>query len=474
MPLTSARFTASALLLGSSLLGSAPFGGVLFGVLFGAVPAHAQQAEVPRDRTPAAIMSFRGADWLERPERAEEEMPERVVETLDLQPGDVVADIGAGSGYFTRRMAPLVAPGGTIYAVDVQREMLDILMESVEAEGLTGIEPVLGEADDPKLPAGAVDWMLMVDVYHELEDPEAMLERMREALSPTGRVALLEYRAEDGTGDHIRADHRMSVRQVLAEWEASGFELVELHEFLPGQHLFVLRPEGGVGGGGGGAGVGGGAAGAGGRPPLADYDLLEGVRSGVLEVTASGTGGDAVTLSIRRTRPEPMVVTLPAGAYFEAAGAAGAAADMVARRDGYVVLREDGAHSWRIEARKAQREAPAPGAGSLLVASASEEHAALRDVMWLFQNADVYPAVAPTVEQIAVWIVTEDAGWESLSAHARSTSVHAANAVALAVAYVNGAGVNVRRNRIWGERDVFVPEITDQGLRRAFEALETN
>ena len=435
--------------------------GLLLGLpLLGSAPAHAQQQGTLRDRTPADVMSFRGADWLERPQRAAEEMPERVVETMGLEPGDVVADLGAGSGYFTRRMAPLVAPGGTVYAVDVQREMLDILMESVEAEGLTGIEPVLGEPDDPRLPAGEVDWILMVDVYHELEDPEAMLARMRESLSPTGRVALLEYRVEDGTGDHIRADHRMSVRQVLAEWEANGFELVELHEFLPSQHLFVLRPA---------------ASGSRASPrALADYDLLEAMSAGVVEVTATGTGGDAVTLSIRRTRPEPMVVTLPAGAYFEATGAAGAAADMIARRDGVIVLREDGARSWRIDARRAQSEAPAPSAGSLLVASAPAEQAALRDVMWLFQNADVYPAVAPTVEQLAVWIVTEDAGWDGLSAHARSTSVHAANSVALAVAYVNGAGVDVRRKRIWGDREDFVPAITDQVLRSAFEALEAN
>jgi predicted methyltransferase len=443
MRVTSARFIA----LGLLLLGSAH--------------AHAQEREAPRDRAPAPIMSFRGADWLERPERAAEEMPERVVGTLGLRPGDVVADMGAGSGYFTRRMAPLVAPGGIVYAVDVQREMLDILMESVEAEGLTGVEPVLGEAADPRLPRGVVDWILMVDVYHEFADPEPMLARMRESLSPTGRVALLEYRAEDGSGDHIRADHRMSVRQVLAEWEAAGFELDELHEFLPSQHFFVLRAARSE------------RAGAGSRP-LAHHDLLEGMRAGVVEVAATGTGGDTVTLSIRRTRPEPMVVTLPAGAYFDAAGAAGAAADMIARRDGMIVLREDGARAWRIEARRAQREAQPPGAGSLLVASAPEEHAPLRDVMWLFQNADVYPAVAPTVEQLAVWIVTEDAGWEDLAAHARSTSVHAANAVALAVAYVNGAGVDVRRKRIWGDRDQFVPAITDQGLRRAFEALEAN
>ena len=435
---------------------------VLLGLLlWGSVgaAAHAQnRAPAPRPRTPASVMSFRGAEWLERPQRVAEEMPEGVLETMRLAPGDVVADLGAGSGYFTRRMAPLVAPSGTVFAVDVQPEMLEMLVENAEADGLTGIVPVLGDADDPKLPAGEIDWILLVDVYHELADPGAMLARMSESLAPTGRVALVEYRVEDGSGDHIRAEHRMSVRQVVAEWEAAGFRLVELHEFLPSQHLFVLRREGGAG-----PAV---------QPVLAHYDLADALRDGRVEVTAAGTGDDAVTLAIRRTGREAMVVTLPAGATFEASGEAG---DMIARRDGFALLGEDGAQTWRVPARRAHHEAArVPGPADRLEVRVDGEGSQVRDLMWLFQGVDVNPAVAPTVEQIAVWIVTDDLGWDPLSAHARASSVHAANAVALAAAYVNGAGIDIRQKRIWAERERFVPALTDDGLKRIFAELEGN
>jgi predicted methyltransferase len=423
-------------------------------------PAGAQEpASAIRARSPAAVMSFRGADWLERPERVSEERPTEVLEVMELEPGDVVADLGAGSGYFTRRIARLVAPGGTVFAVDVQNEMLDLLMESVEEEGLEGVVPVLGAEDDPYLPAGQVDWILLVDVYHEFSQPEPMLARMREALAPGGRVALLEYRAEDSTGEHIRAEHRMSARQVLAEWEAGGFELIELHEFLPSQHLFVF-------GGANAEGVpAGGAPGT-----LPHYDLLQAMRAGVVEVSAVGGGGDALSVTIRRTRPEDMIVTLPAGASFEAAGTA---SDMVARRDGMIVLREDAPRSWELVARRVEQGSPAPATGDPLElrADAGPEVA---DLMWLLQGSDVYPAVAPTIEQIALWIVTEDLGWEALSAHAQAMSVHAANAVALASAYVSGSGVDIKTKRIWRERESFVPQISDQGLRSIFETLEAN
>jgi predicted methyltransferase len=433
---------------------------VLLGLLLwaglGTVQAQSS-ATAPRARTPAGVMSFRGAEWLERPQRLTEEMPGEVIEVMRLAPGDVVADLGAGSGYFSRRMAPRVTPGGTVFAVDVQPEMLEMLVESAEADGLTGIVPVLGEADDPKLPAGAIDWVLMVDVYHELANPTAMLARIREALAPTGRVALVEYRAEDGSGDHIRAEHRMSVRQVLAEWEAAGFRLVELHEFLPSQHLFVLRREGGAG-----PAV---------QPVIAHYDLAEAIQAGRVEASVTGTEDDAANVTIRRTRPEAMVVTLPAGATFEASGESG---DLIARRDAFVLLREDGARAWPVPARRARADAPSPGAGERLELRAGDESSEAHDLMWLFQGVDLYPAIAPTVEQIAVWIVADDLGWEGLSAHAQASSVHAANAVALASAYVNRAGIDIKQKRVWSERERFVPAITDEGLKRIFEELEAN
>jgi predicted methyltransferase len=425
--------------------------------------AEAQQPSVAaRPRSPAQVMSFRGADWLERPQRVSEERPDEVLRVMALEPGDVVADVGAGSGYFTRRMARAVAPGGTVFAVDVQNEMLDMLMENITEEGLTGVVPLLSTEDDPLLPPGTVDWILLVDVYHEFAQPVPMLERMRASLAPGGRVALVEYRAEDETGEHIRAEHRMSARQVLAEWEAAGFGLVELHEFLPSQHIFVLAPSGGLPA----AGVVPSTAGA--LPRIPHHDLAYAVRAGLVEISPVGRGSDGLSLSIRRTRPVEMVVTLPAGATFEATGAAG---DMIARRDGMIHLREDGPQTWRLAARKADPAAPAPGPSDRLELRAGARPD-VEGLMWLLQGTDVFPAVAPTVEQIALWIVTADLGWDALSAHAQSTSVHAANAVALASAYVNGSGVDIRTKRIWAERESFVSQISDQGLQRIFAELD--
>ncbi len=192
-------------------------------------------------RRPAAVMGWSGAGWLERADRDEEQRPDEIVRTMGLRDGDVVADLGAGTGYFTRRLAKAVAPSGQVYAVDIQPEMIDLLKRNVEKAGLTNVLPVLGTGDDPKLPKDSVDWILLVDVYHELQQPKAMLARMREALRPGGRVALVEYRLEGTTALHIREAHRMSPKQVLAEWEPAGFRLVKRHEFLPTQHFFVFE-----------------------------------------------------------------------------------------------------------------------------------------------------------------------------------------------------------------------------------------
>jgi len=402
-------------------------------------------------------MSFQGADWLERPQRVREERPEQVLGVMGLQRGDVVADVGAGSGYFARRMAPLVSPPGLVFAVDVQPEMLDMIREGMAEDGITGIMPVLGTADDPKLPAGQVDWILLVDVYHELENPVAMLEKMREALAPRGQVALVEYRVEDGTADHIRAEHRMSVLQVLSEWEAAGFDLVELHELLPSQHLFILRSDE--------------AELAPFDPPaLEHYDLLEATGQGLVEVTASGVDDDDVQLTIRRTTPDRIVVTLPVGTYFEASGAPG---DMIARRDGMILLDESGEETWSIPSRRVQHSETVPSSGDRLQIRSADDRADLRDLAWLFQGLDIFPAIAPTVEQIAIWIIAEDLGWAELSAHAAANNIHNANAVALGAAHVNAIGVDIRQKRIWAERSSFVSSITDEGLKRIFADLES-
>ena len=193
------------------------------------------------DRQLANVMSYRGADWLEREGREEAELPDEVVAKMGLRPGDTVADVGCGTGFFTRRMAVAIRPGGIAYGVDVQPEMLEQLERNAEEAGLDNIEPVLSTDTDPKLPKGQIDWILIVDVYHEMQEPEEMLAALRESLAPDGRVALLEYRLLGETAALIHIDHRMSVEQVLAEWEPAGFELVELYDFLPSQHFFVFK-----------------------------------------------------------------------------------------------------------------------------------------------------------------------------------------------------------------------------------------
>jgi ubiquinone/menaquinone biosynthesis C-methylase UbiE len=188
----------------------------------------------------AAVMGHTGADWLDRAEREEEEAPSRAIALLHLRPGDVVADVGAGSGYMTVRLARAVGPTGRVLAVDVQPEMIERLTARVRAEMLPNVTAILGAADDPKLPAASVDLELMVDVYHELAAPQRMLQHLRAALKPGGRLVLLEYRKED-PGIPIREEHKMSVADAKAEIEPEGFTLAEVNEDLPRQHILIFR-----------------------------------------------------------------------------------------------------------------------------------------------------------------------------------------------------------------------------------------
>ncbi len=208
-----------------------------------APPAARQKPALPdvQPRKPANVLSWRGgADWLEREGRAELEKPEIVIQAMNLRDGQVVADIGAGTGFYSRRLARAVAPTGKVYAEDIQPEMLERLKESAAGEGITNIVPVLGTETDPNLPQREMDWVLLVDVYHEFQDPQPMLAKIRQSLKPNGRVALVEYRAEGDSAAHISAEHRMSVEQVLAEWTPAGFTLEKTIEDLPTQHLFLF------------------------------------------------------------------------------------------------------------------------------------------------------------------------------------------------------------------------------------------
>jgi ubiquinone/menaquinone biosynthesis C-methylase UbiE len=188
----------------------------------------------------AHVMGHQAADWLERPERDEEEHTEKLVEQLKAQPGDVVADIGAGTGYFSRRLAKKVAPNGIVFAVDIQREMLDLLTNSMASAGITNVRPVLGTITDPKLPPNSVDLALMVDVYHEFDHPFEMMQAITRSLKPGGRVAFVEFRGEDPAVP-IKLLHKMTEAQVKKEMSALPLEWVQTIGALPRQHIIVFR-----------------------------------------------------------------------------------------------------------------------------------------------------------------------------------------------------------------------------------------
>jgi len=187
----------------------------------------------------AGVMGYQGRDWLEREERDIEEGPDTALEALDLKPGMTVADIGAGSGYITVRMARLVGETGKVYAEDIQPQMLQLLQRRLQREKVTNVVPVLGGLDDPKLPADTIDLMLLVDVYHEFSEPVKMLAGMRAALKPGGRLVLLEYRKEDPTVP-IRLEHKMTVAEAKMEVEAAGFTLTKVDPRLPRQHILIF------------------------------------------------------------------------------------------------------------------------------------------------------------------------------------------------------------------------------------------
>jgi len=188
----------------------------------------------------AAVMGWQGAAWLEREERDREERTDLLLRALDLKPGMVVADIGAGTGYLSRRMAPAVAPGGKILAVDVQPEMVEMLKASARQEGLTNVQASLGAQDDVMLGSDSVDVAIMVDVYHELAFPYEVLGSIVRALKPDGRVVFVEYREEDPRVP-IKPLHKMSEAQVRREAQVYPLVWERTVNDLPWQHMVIFR-----------------------------------------------------------------------------------------------------------------------------------------------------------------------------------------------------------------------------------------
>jgi ubiquinone/menaquinone biosynthesis C-methylase UbiE len=190
----------------------------------------------------APVMGYQGADWLERSERDEEEAPDVALNVLKIPKGAWVADIGAGSGFITERLSARVGPTGRVFANDVQPQMLQILARRLAQRNITNVTLIQGTIDDPKLEPASVDLAIMVDVYHELSQPQAILKHLRAALKPGGRLVLLEYRKEDPTIP-IKFEHKMSAAEAKMELEAEGFTLTKVDEALPRQHILIFTPK---------------------------------------------------------------------------------------------------------------------------------------------------------------------------------------------------------------------------------------
>jgi ubiquinone/menaquinone biosynthesis C-methylase UbiE len=194
------------------------------------------------DREISGVMGWQGAAWLERDQREREERTDLLLDALALKPGMVIADIGAGTGYLSRRMAPLVMPGGKIIALDVQPEMVEFLHTAVKRSGLSQIEVKLGTVDDIKLPKNSIDLAIMVDVYHELAYPYEVMSSIMQALKPRGRIVFVEYKAEDARVP-IKPLHKMSEAQIKREASIFSLEWERTMSTLPWQHVVIFRKQ---------------------------------------------------------------------------------------------------------------------------------------------------------------------------------------------------------------------------------------
>ncbi len=204
-------------------------------------------AELPPPRTEyygrriARTMHYTGAPWLVRESRNREEEPQKLLDALAVKPGQLICDMGCGNGFYAVKLAQRVGPKGTIFAVDIQPEMLDQLEVRAKRYGVRNIRPTLGTVVDPKLPAGKLDLVLMVDVYHEFSHPETMLRAIRKSLKADGRLVFVEFREEDPDVP-IKPLHKMSKRQIIKEATANGFKLVSQFDELPWQHVMTFVP----------------------------------------------------------------------------------------------------------------------------------------------------------------------------------------------------------------------------------------
>lgn len=216
--------------------------GVCLAAILGLLPGpiRAQSVHPVTGRRIAPVMGLSGADWLDREEREREEQPEKAIAELHLKPGMMIGDVGAGTGFYSIRLAKQIVPGGVVYANDIQPGMLEKLQANAAAQHVTNIVTVLGTDSDPKLPIGKLDLVVLVDVYHEFSRPQRMLDGIRECLKPDGRLVLLEFRKEDPTVP-IRPEHKMSVEEVKAEVTPEGYSFDKVVDTLPWQHIIFFH-----------------------------------------------------------------------------------------------------------------------------------------------------------------------------------------------------------------------------------------
>ena len=219
--------------------------GLLAGAVAAAVPADARRRRAPRAQTrPLHGKLFAPVDLglLEGPDRDLWQLPDEIMDTLGIAEGSVVADIGAGGGWFTIRLARRVGANGIVYAEDIQPQMLEATMRRVAREGLGNVRRVMGTSEDPRLPAGAVDAALIVDTYHEFDNPDALLRNIAKSLKPNGRIGVVDFK-RDGLGPGPALEDRVDPEQVVRDAEAAGLRLVRRETFLPYQFLLVFsRP----------------------------------------------------------------------------------------------------------------------------------------------------------------------------------------------------------------------------------------
>jgi ubiquinone/menaquinone biosynthesis C-methylase UbiE len=210
-------------------------------------PSFDGTGKVYMGREIAQVMGYQGSEWLDRKDRAQEEKPEVLVKALELKSTDVIADIGAGTGYISFKIASKV-PQGQVLAVDVQSEMIKMLGDRISQSGLTNVKPILGTEQDPKLSPNSIDLAIFVDVYHELAYPREVMTAVAKALKPNGRIALVEYRAEDPLV-FIKPHHKMTQAQARKEMKDIGLQWQETKSLLPQQHLILFTHSGSGSGG---------------------------------------------------------------------------------------------------------------------------------------------------------------------------------------------------------------------------------